>query len=192
VTFCQVNQEVQQVVTRLTLPPQARQQLVDALPSDAGSAIASVVPVETDLTFEMLKTFLSGRGCLRVRGITGNDVVALVMPNGPELAVALLLVMSQARAAPLELGLPEAALAEAFVQLSVTHVIALRTASGPEFENAAAAAGVTTHYILQDDSAAGLFFLGAARHRHGQCTRGGLFCGGESSRLDEWIVRDEF
>ena len=86
-----------------------------------------------------------------------TDVVAVVMQNGPMLAVALLAAMAQACAAPIDPSLDEDALRGAFAQLKVAHVLAPYEMSDGAVANAAASVGAKMHYVVKDGHLAGLF-----------------------------------
>ncbi|CAK0906078.1 unnamed protein product [Prorocentrum cordatum] len=69
---------------------------------------------------------MASNGCLRARGIEEADVVAILMPNGPEIALVLLCCMSQCVAAPLDPSTGEDDLSDAMVQLTARHAIWLQ------------------------------------------------------------------
>jgi acyl-CoA synthetase (AMP-forming)/AMP-acid ligase II/acyl carrier protein len=65
-------------------------------------APAILAPGRLALTYGLLYRFITGMGCtLRAMGINRRDRVAVVLPNGPELAVAILTVEACAVCAPL-------------------------------------------------------------------------------------------
>lgn len=65
-------------------------------------AIAITAPDHLPLTYEQLYTHLTEmKAVLQAYGIGPQDRVAVVLPNGPEMAVAFLTIASMATCAPL-------------------------------------------------------------------------------------------
>jgi acyl-CoA synthetase (AMP-forming)/AMP-acid ligase II len=65
-------------------------------------AVAIQAPNRNDLTYRQLDTQVStSLGALRSLGIARNDPIAVVLPNGPEMATAFLSISSAATCAPL-------------------------------------------------------------------------------------------
>ena len=76
--------------------------IAEALATGADAAPAIVAPERDPLTHGELRALLSRLGAeLRAAGVGRVDRVAIVLPNGPELAIAFLATASHATAAPL-------------------------------------------------------------------------------------------
>src|SRR5581483_1051467 len=74
----------------------------DLLAAGQASAPAISAPGLTPLDYGNLRAFVHQmQGVLRSLGVAQGDRVAIVLPNGPEMAVAFLAVASAATAAPL-------------------------------------------------------------------------------------------
>jgi acyl-coenzyme A synthetase/AMP-(fatty) acid ligase len=152
-----------QEVTR-TLEPVSGS-LLEQLGESEGPAIESTVESEKPLSYKDLQAFLQSTGCLPHRGIAKGDVVAVILPNGPELALVLLACFAYSTAAPLDGTMKEAELVDALEQLKVKHVIAMRgqTVCDENIVQAAKSAGsrlgtkIELHYIVNDTSKAGAF-----------------------------------
>lgn len=82
--------------------PRTVRTLLGAAPADA---IALCAPDSAELTYGALRELLDETGReLRAAGIGAGDRVAIVLPNGPEMATAFLAVACAATAAPLNPG----------------------------------------------------------------------------------------
>ena len=97
--------------------------LFDSLGDSDSPAIESLVAGEAQLSYKELKAFLLSPGSLPRRGIVKTEAVAVLIPNGPELALVLLACFAYTTAAPLDPAMTEAELIDAFEQLEVKHVI---------------------------------------------------------------------
>jgi len=79
--------------------------LQELLGSGTGSAVAISAPLAVDLTFDALRTQVAETAAaLNAVGIGAGDRVAIVLPNGPDMATAFLSVASAAASAPLNPG----------------------------------------------------------------------------------------
>ena len=79
--------------------------LFECLQSGADDDPAIGAPDRTDLTYDGLRTLVAATVArLNELGIGRNDAVAIVLPNGPEMATAFVAVASAATAAPLNPG----------------------------------------------------------------------------------------
>jgi len=77
-------------------------ELLKARAEHAPEAVAILAPGKSDLTFRgLLRQVDSVVGSLRVRGVQSSDRVAVVLPNGPDMAVTFLGVAASAICAPL-------------------------------------------------------------------------------------------
>ncbi|CAK0837978.1 unnamed protein product [Prorocentrum cordatum] len=129
-------------------------------PSDlARPAIMSTDRAQAPLSYRELRGFLQTASLFPICGVGTEDVVALLLSNGPTLAVALLLVMSNCVAAPLEPTLSEEELLDAFQQLRIKHAVKLRQQKVPSVSiiKAAQVAGVSLHEIAPLADKAGIF-----------------------------------
>ena len=131
----------------------ALERLIDLLGGGSGDSPA-VLPVEgTGLTYEELRRAVRRlAGSLRAAGIGRNDRVAIVLPNGPEMALTFLAVASCATAAPLNPAYRED---EFRFYMEDLRAKALITMPG-DVPEAHAAAGPEVHRITVHGSADGL------------------------------------
>ena len=80
--------------------------LLAARATGGGQRTVFLSPGRPDLSYEALLQQVSDTvTVLNAHGIRRNDRVAVVLPNGPEMAVTFVAVASGATAAPLEPGL---------------------------------------------------------------------------------------
>jgi len=87
---------------RSPAPPTSIRQLVAAQAALSPDAAALVAPGRRPLSYRQLQDHMATVAArLRAVGIAGGDPVALVLPNGPEMAAAFLATASVATAAPL-------------------------------------------------------------------------------------------
>ena len=76
--------------------------ILELLSAGADDAIAISAPGRTALSYGALRAFLRETlGTLRDMGAGRNDAVAIVLPNGPEMALSFFAVASGCTAAPL-------------------------------------------------------------------------------------------
>ena len=76
--------------------------LIGALAPHAANNIALTAPGRTPLTYQQLREDVRAIGAhLHSFGVGAQDRVAIVLPNGPEMALSFLAVSSMATAAPL-------------------------------------------------------------------------------------------
>mmetsp|Transcript_102546 Transcript_102546/g.289611 ORF Transcript_102546/g.289611 Transcript_102546/m.289611 type:complete len:1144 (-) Transcript_102546:47-3478(-) len=131
----------------------------ECIPDTDEPAIRSVEDCALTLNYRALREFLLGTGNLLQRGIERADRVAIVMPNGPELAVAIMVCTCQCTAAPLDPGMAHEELAAALGQLGVRHCIALqhRQAFDGLLPKACEEAGCELHFVRRREGAVGLF-----------------------------------
>ncbi|MBV1707602.1 MAG: acyl--CoA ligase [Hyphomicrobiales bacterium] len=82
--------------------PQRATTLIELIAPGAGAAPALFAPGTSALTYGGLRDLVARtRASLNAHGIGRNDRVAIVLPNGPEMATAFIAVASAATAAPL-------------------------------------------------------------------------------------------
>ena len=85
-----------------------RDTIIELLAGGAGDAPAIAAPGREAVSYEALREQVARlAGQLRALGVERNDRVAIVLPNGPEMAIAFLAVASCATAAPLNPGYRE-------------------------------------------------------------------------------------
>eukprot|EP00927_Polykrikos_kofoidii_P059070 TRINITY_DN5407_c0_g1_i4.p1 TRINITY_DN5407_c0_g1~~TRINITY_DN5407_c0_g1_i4.p1 ORF type:complete len:1170 (-),score=130.04 TRINITY_DN5407_c0_g1_i4:145-3618(-) len=171
-----VNTVVVSTATRITLPWNAQQEVkcdrtvtvppffVDGFKRASLSAIRSVSG--QSLSHEALRDFLDGirsdagaTSPLSWQSFRKEDVVALVMPNGPELAVALLAFASRTTVAPLDPSFDQAEFAAALEQLGAVQVVTLRQNKMDDaaLANACASTGCKLHHVVKSVQQDGLF-----------------------------------
>ena len=76
-----------------------------ALDRGAGDAVAIAAPGRNPLTYAALRAHVDATvEALNSRGIGRNDRVAIVLPNGPEMACSFLSIAAGATTAPLNPG----------------------------------------------------------------------------------------
>lgn len=124
VTRIVVRQDIQEVECqrRLEVPGT----FLDALQKFNGMALGDPRGGRDITTYADLCRFTSVGCRLQEQGISQEDVVAICMPNGPELAVVLLCCMTHCVAAPLDPLMSEHDLVESLIQLEVRHFIWLQ------------------------------------------------------------------
>ena len=94
---------------------------------------SAIVSLEGDaLTYAELAALIdTGATAIRRRSVAAHDRVAIVLPNGPPMAVAFLATNAVAAAAPLNPGLTEAEFRYYFEDLEVRLLIAESTDTTP-------------------------------------------------------------
>ena len=128
--------------------------------SHDGHALAVGAPGRDWMTYEDLRAQAqSVRNSLRQCGIGATDRVAIVLPNGPEMAVAFLTVAQSAVTAPLNPAYREDEFAFYFEDLGAKAVVVLDGYEGPALA-AASRLGLRVIRLEPDvSSAAGMFSL---------------------------------
>ena len=142
-------------VPRLCLPD-----LLATWAERAPHAPAILAPGHAPLTYGALARHADETGrTLRRLGVGGQDRIALIVPNGPELATAVLGVAAHAIAAPLDPDLPASDLVTALEGLRATAVV-FPVDQGGEARAFAQARGITVLDLVRLTAApAGLFAL---------------------------------
>jgi acyl-CoA synthetase (AMP-forming)/AMP-acid ligase II len=142
--------------------------LLEALAERSPDAVAIVAPARLPLSYKRLRLQLDEVGeALRRSGISKNDRVALVMPNGPEMAVAFASIASFATCAPLN---PAYQFDEFDFYLSDLGAGALIVQSGTCAQAVAAAKKQSIPVVKltpATDAAAGIFSLDVPEGRPG-------------------------
>ena len=88
--------------TGFTAQPTCIRSIIDAQAERTPDAIAIIAPRRAPLTYSGLHTQIEDTvRTLNAMGVGRNDRVAIVLPNGPEMAIAFLAVASGATSAPL-------------------------------------------------------------------------------------------
>ena len=112
-------------------------EMITASAEAAPEACVIDAPGRSPLTYRgLLEHVHETAGVLSGRGIAAGDRVALVLPNGPEMATAFLGVAAVAACAPLNPGLRESEFADSFENLRVKALIHLAGADSPALEAA--------------------------------------------------------
>ena len=126
---------------------------------DAGAA-ALGGPGARALTFGELRSLVSQTvEALAARGIGPNDRVALVLDNGPEMAVAFLSVASGATAAPLNPGYRAEEFEFYLTDLKPKLLVVAQGKSSPAIDVAAKLGISVSRLVAQPERAAGTFVL---------------------------------
>ncbi len=136
-------------------------------------APALLAPGRPAMTYEQLLLQIEeATSQLRSAGIAGHDRVAIVLPNGPEMASAFLAVASVAVAAPLNPGYRAAEFDFYLEDLDAKAVLVQADADNPVVD-VAARRGIPLFRVLVDpEGEAGSFRLVAdGRTKHGDPTR---------------------
>ena len=144
----------------------------ELLRTGTGNAVALSAPGRPDLTYDGLRTHVEATvAALNARGIGRNDRVAIVLPNGSEMASAFVAIAAGATTAPLNPAYrrPEF---EFYLQDLGAKAVVLAEGDDSPARAAAAALGVPVMDIASDpDSPAGTFSFvaepGAAAAAHG-------------------------
>ena len=135
------------------LRPPDNASILEAIRATARRAPASVAllapgrkPTSYDALVEQVETIVR---YLRAGGIAPTDRVAVVLPNGPEAAAAVLGTVAAAACAPLAPDLPESEFAKQLTTLGVRAVMVLRG-----HETAARAASLCGIPVIELDAGA--------------------------------------
>ena len=129
-------------------------------------APAILAPGRAPLTYGRLYKQISEIGCtLRAMGIGRHDRVAIVLPNGPEMATTILAVATSAVCAPLNQTYQFEELYRYFADLRVSALITQAEADAPARHAALANRMRVIELSTQCDQEAGLFRL-TGEHRH--------------------------
>lgn len=106
--------------------------LVKLLPAHDSAAIYSADAARDPITHAMLHAFVTGSFPLQLAslGIDSTDRVALLFPNGPELAVAIVAAISHVAIVPLSCDAPPKEVAYTLRTCSATCVIVFRPPDG--------------------------------------------------------------
>jgi acyl-CoA synthetase (AMP-forming)/AMP-acid ligase II/thioesterase domain-containing protein len=139
--------------------------IIDAHAKSSPDAIAVAAPGRPPLTYGDLQQHINAVvDKLNSLGIGRNDRVAIVLPNGPEMAVSFLSVASCATSAPLNPAYRTSEFDFYLTDLNARALITLAGASGPALESARAKGIALIELSPLHDQPAGLFALeGTAR-----------------------------
>ena len=140
--------------------PETIKSIVSYWASKTDKAIALLAPGKDPLTYQGLSTQLNQTcNSLRERGLGQNDTVAVVLPNGPEAAVATLSVASVSKCAPLNPGYRAGELTFLLQDLGVNALI-YDSEIGQVARHAAQELGINTIELTREaNSRAGVFSL---------------------------------
>ncbi len=124
----------------------------------APEAPALLAPGRVTLSYGGLeRARLETAGTLRAIGVGPSDRVAIVVPDGPEMAVAFLSVAAMATAAPLNPVLPQAEFDACFNELQVAWLLTSATMDSPVVLAAKARQVRVVRIAIDTDSPAGTF-----------------------------------
>ena len=134
--------------------------IVDLLGTGIGNAAAIAAPGREDLTYDgLLSQVDRTREQLASLGIGGAQTVAIVLPNGPEMATAFLSVAAAATTAPLNPGYRRREFSFYLEDLEADLLVVL-AGRGDAAREAATGLGIpVAELIPRTDEAAGLFDL---------------------------------
>jgi len=140
--------------------PRSIYELVRAQAERTPGSPAIAAPGRRDLTYaQLLECVESCMALLRSANVEGNDRVAVVLPNGPEMAVAFLGVAAYAACAPLNPAYHEAEFARYFADLQPKALIAQAGAGSPAVEAARARGIAVIELSPIPEAEAGIFTL---------------------------------
>ena len=142
--------------------------LLDAQAARRPEAVALAAPGRPPLTFGRLRAHLEET--VDLLGVGREDRVALLLPDGPELAVAVLAVAAGATCAPLNPALRAAECETVLADLDATALV-VRAGSETPAHAVARARGIRVLELTPSAEAAGLFTL-AGDGRRGQARWG--------------------
>jgi acyl-CoA synthetase (AMP-forming)/AMP-acid ligase II/thioesterase domain-containing protein/acyl carrier protein len=129
-------------------------------------AIAIAAPGRVPLTYPQLARHLVSLAAqLKAVGLTSNDRVGVVLPNGPELAVALLAVSCAAVAVPLDPSLGRPELLSVFQRAGLKALLTLRGLESVAWSMARELRLVVIEVELTHDAPAGAFSMSSATGR---------------------------
>ena len=130
------------------------------LNAGADSATALTAPGRTNLTFEGLRQHVDSIGRqLAARGLGSGDRVAIVLPNGPEMASSFLAVASFMSAAPLNPAYKESEYAFYLEDLAPKLVIVAQGSDNPVRAAADSLSIPVVEAVADADDPAGVFRL---------------------------------
>jgi len=141
------------------------QTLIDLLPSTDSPAIFSIDLARKPCTHAMLKRFIVEDVNFEAYGVGRNDRVAILFPNGPELAVAFVAVLSYCTSAPLN---PANTPQEIKGELQNVNARAIMVQAGEDNEGILAVAEELDLVVIEctvDAGTAGVFRMEVAAER---------------------------
>ena len=122
--------------------------------------IALTAPDRADTSYQMLREHCQNIGRqLASQGLTHTDRVAIVLPNGPEMATAFLAVSSYMSAAPLNPAYKQSEYQFYLEDLKPKLVIVAQGSDNPVREAAAGLHIPVVEAVIRDDMPAGVFTL---------------------------------
>lgn len=151
------------------LPAPAAGTIIELIRSHAGARPeqpALLAPGRSTLSYGSLVSHIEATACtLRAHGVQREDRVAIVLPNGPDMATAFLAVATAAMSAPLNPAYTLAEFAFYLHDLNAKALIVLSDLDSPA-RAAATAAGIPV-VDLTPQASAGTFSLAFSPHAHG-------------------------
>jgi len=140
--------------------PDGLSTLTEQIARHGGAGVALAAPDRRDQTHAELAAFIeSTRSRLRALGIGRGDRVAIVLPNGPEMAAAFVAVAGAATTAPLNPAYRLDEFAFYLEDLRAKAVLVAADESGPIIEAAARTGTAVLHAVVPDGAPAGQFLI---------------------------------
>lgn len=145
----------------MPVAPSTIPELVRRVATATPDATAIAAPGRQALSYRELQAHVARTGAaLNALGVGRGDRVAVVLPNGPEMATAFLAIASAATCAPLNPAYGEAELDFYFEDLGVRALVVARGAQSPAGDVARARSIPILELAVPDDAEAGIFSLG--------------------------------
>ncbi len=142
------------------LEAQSVAELLATLARCCPDAPALIAPGRAPLTFEALWTHVTATvQALRAHGVHRQDRVAVLLPDGPELATALLAVAAGASAAPFHPGTPAPELGSALAALPARVLLVAGGPEAPAVPDTLPADLTVLTVVARPDAPAGAFAL---------------------------------
>lgn len=140
--------------------PNGQATLIDIISRHPADTAAIAAPDRPAMNYGALSEFVAvTRSRLRGMGIGRQDRVAIVLPNGPEMAVAFVAVAGAATTAPLNPGYRVDEFAFYLQDLKAKAVLIAADESGPIVEAAAQAGTTILRATVRADAPAGTFAI---------------------------------
>ncbi|MGF1624125.1 MAG: acyl--CoA ligase [Alphaproteobacteria bacterium] len=140
--------------------PHGYRTLIDRIASQPAAAVAVAAPERASMSYGALDAFIGQtRARLRDLGIGRGDRVAIVLPNGPEMAVAFVAVAGAATTAPLNPAYRAEEFAFYLQDLRARAVLVAADEAGPIVDAARQAGVAVLRAVVPADAAAGAFAI---------------------------------
>ena len=160
--------------------------ILDMLPSTDAPAVFSIDKTRPPMTHARLRKFICDEVNFRQHGVGRNDRVAILFPNGPELAVAFIAVLSYCTSAPLN---PASTPLEIKGELENVNARALMVMAGEDNDGILEVAEQLDLAVIEctvDKSVAGLFAMGKPFVGRSGTSSRDIVRAGASNGNDRW------